>query len=62
MSVVDPQPSGTRLAITLALAAGASLVDAARMATYAAAIVVMKRGTATASPGEVRALIEDGDE
>ncbi len=43
--------------VTLALAAGASLEDAARMATYAAAVVVMKRGTATASPAEVRALI-----
>jgi bifunctional ADP-heptose synthase (sugar kinase/adenylyltransferase) len=28
------------------------------MATFAASVVVMKRGTATASPAEVRAAIE----
>jgi rfaE bifunctional protein kinase chain/domain len=47
--------------VSLSLAAGASLEEAARMATFAAAVVVMKRGTATASPDEVRALIEAGD-
>ncbi len=47
--------------VALSLAAGASLEEAARMATFAAAVVVMKRGTATASPDEVRALIEAGD-
>jgi rfaE bifunctional protein kinase chain/domain len=41
--------------VSLSLAAGASLEEAARMATFAAAVVVMKRGTATASPDEVRA-------
>jgi D-beta-D-heptose 7-phosphate kinase/D-beta-D-heptose 1-phosphate adenosyltransferase len=45
--------------VSLALAAGASLVEAARMATFAAAVVVMKRGTATATPDEVRALIDE---
>ncbi len=43
-------------AIALALAAGASLVDAARLATLAAAVVVMKRGTATATPDEIRRM------
>jgi rfaE bifunctional protein kinase chain/domain len=44
--------------VSLSLASAASLVDAARMATLAAAVVVMKRGTATASPSEVRDVIE----
>jgi rfaE bifunctional protein kinase chain/domain len=43
--------------VALALACGASLVEAARMATYAAAVVVMKRGTATASPAELQEVI-----
>lgn len=47
--------------VALSLAAGASLAEAARMATFAAAVVVMKRGTATASPDEVRAVIEAGE-
>ncbi len=47
--------------VALSLAAGATLVEAARMATFAAAVVVMKRGTATASPDELRALIEAGE-
>jgi rfaE bifunctional protein kinase chain/domain len=47
--------------VSLSLAAGASLEEAARMATFAAAVVVMKRGTATASPDEVRALVEADD-
>lgn len=42
---------------TAALATGASAADAARLATYAAGIVVMKRGTATASADELRAAI-----
>jgi rfaE bifunctional protein kinase chain/domain len=44
--------------VSLSLASGASIVEAAQMATYAAAVVVMKRGTATATPDEVTALIE----
>jgi rfaE bifunctional protein kinase chain/domain len=40
--------------LTLALAAGASIVDAARLANYAGGLVVMKRGTATVSPRELR--------
>jgi rfaE bifunctional protein kinase chain/domain len=44
--------------VALSLAAGATLVEAAQMATFAASVVVMKRGTATASPDEVRDAIE----
>ncbi len=39
--------------LTLALAAGASLADAARLANYAGGLVVMKRGTATVSAREL---------
>ena len=39
--------------ITLALAAGASLYEAARIANYAGGLVVMKRGTATVSADEL---------
>ena len=40
--------------MTLALAAGGSLYEAARLANYAGGIVVMKRGTATVSAAELR--------
>jgi rfaE bifunctional protein kinase chain/domain len=40
--------------MTLAVAAGGSLYEAARLATYAGGIVVMKRGTATVSATELR--------
>ena len=43
--------------MTLALAAGASFYEAARLANYAGGLVVMKRGTATVSPDELRAAI-----
>ena len=43
--------------VTLALAAGATFYEAARLANYAGGIVVMKRGTATVSPAELRAAI-----
>ena len=43
--------------MTLALAAGASFEAAARLANYAGGIVVMKRGTATASRNELRAAV-----
>ena len=47
-------------AMTLALAVGASFYEAAQLATYAAGIVVMKRGTATVSNDELRhAVITD---
>jgi rfaE bifunctional protein kinase chain/domain len=44
-------------ALTLALAAGATFYEAARLANYAGGIVVMKRGTATVSPQELREAI-----
>jgi rfaE bifunctional protein kinase chain/domain len=47
--------------VALSLAAGAELGEAASMATFAASVVVMKRGTATASPDEVRRAIEAGE-
>jgi rfaE bifunctional protein kinase chain/domain len=40
--------------MTLALAAGGSIEEAARLANYAGGIVVMKRGTATVSASELR--------
>lgn len=46
--------------LTLALAAGASMADAARLANYAGGLVVMKRGTATVSARELaRAVSND---
>jgi rfaE bifunctional protein kinase chain/domain len=39
--------------MTLALAAGASFEDAARLANFAGGVVVMKRGTATVSADEL---------
>jgi rfaE bifunctional protein kinase chain/domain len=44
--------------MTLAMAAGGSFVDAARLANYAAGLVVMKRGTATVSEAELRQAIQ----
>jgi D-glycero-beta-D-manno-heptose-7-phosphate kinase len=46
--------------MTLALSAGASFPDAARLANYAGGIVVMKRGTATVSGEELRRAIQGG--
>jgi rfaE bifunctional protein kinase chain/domain len=43
---------------TLSLAAGASFYEAARLSNYAAAVVVMKGGTATTSPQELTAVID----
>jgi D-glycero-beta-D-manno-heptose-7-phosphate kinase len=42
---------------TLAIAAGASAIEAAQLANYAGGIVVMKRGTATVSRGELLGAI-----
>ncbi len=48
--------------LTLALAAGASFYEAARLANYAGGLVVMKRGTATVSAQElIDAVIGDHD-
>lgn len=44
--------------MTLALAAGASFEEGARLANYAGGIVVMKRGTATVSADELRAAVQ----
>ncbi|MGH9815920.1 MAG: bifunctional heptose 7-phosphate kinase/heptose 1-phosphate adenyltransferase [Candidatus Acidiferrales bacterium] len=46
-------------AFTLALAAGATFVEAAQLANYAGGIVVMKRGTATVSRNELLEAITD---
>jgi rfaE bifunctional protein kinase chain/domain len=43
--------------VALALAAGATFLEAARLATCAGGIVVMKRGTATVSAEELRAAV-----
>ena len=43
--------------ITLAAASGASVYEAARLATYAGGLVVMKRGTATVAPEELRRAV-----
>ena len=42
----------------LALAAGADPLEAALLANYAGGIVVMKMGTATCSPEELRRAVE----
>ena len=47
---------------TLALAAGASYVEAAKLANYGGGIVVMKMGTATVSNDELRHAIERDEE
>jgi len=44
--------------MTLALAAGASFEEAARLANYAGGLVVMKRGTATVSAAKLRRAIK----
>lgn len=44
--------------MTLAIAAGGTFYEAARLANYAAGIVVMKRGTATVEPEELREAIQ----
>jgi rfaE bifunctional protein kinase chain/domain len=44
--------------MTLALSAGASFEEAARLANYAGGIVVMKRGTATVSADELRRAVQ----
>ena len=46
--------------MTLALSAGASFEDAARLANHAGGLVVMKRGTATVTASELRYAISGG--
>jgi rfaE bifunctional protein kinase chain/domain len=57
--VVDVTGAGDTViaAFTLARAAGATWVEAAHIATYAAGLVVMKRGTATVSRAELEAAL-----
>ena len=48
--------------MTLALAAGATSLEAARLANYAGGLVVMKRGTATVTADELRqAILTDSE-
>lgn len=47
--------------MTLALGAGASFEEAARLANFAGGLVVMKRGTATVGIDELRAAVERGE-
>ena len=58
--VVDVTGAGDTViaTFTAALAAGADTASAARLANLAGGIVVMKRGTATVSSGELLAAIE----
>jgi bifunctional ADP-heptose synthase (sugar kinase/adenylyltransferase) len=44
-------------AFTLALAAGASPLEAARLANYAGGVVVMKHATSTVSASELAAAV-----
>jgi rfaE bifunctional protein kinase chain/domain len=46
--------------MTLAVAAGATFGEAARLANYAGGIVVMKRGTATVTANELREAVRSG--
>ena len=46
--------------VALALAAGATFEQAARLANFAGGVVVMKRGTATVTPGELREAVRRG--
>jgi rfaE bifunctional protein kinase chain/domain len=48
--------------MTLALAAGGTFEEAARLANYAGGIVVMKRGTATVSAAELRHAVDSDRE
>jgi len=57
--VADVTGAGDTVIATfgLALSAGASFYEAARLANYAGGLVVMKRGTATVSAGELRSAV-----
>ena len=61
-SIADVTGAGDTVmaTMTLALAAGASFEEAARLANYAGGIVVMKRGTATVSAAELRRAVANG--
>lgn len=55
--VTDANGAGDTVAatLTIALASGASALDAARLANHAGGVVVLKPGAATLSPAELRA-------
>ena len=57
--VTDVTGAGDTVIATfsVALAAGASFFEAAHLSNYAGGVVVMKRGTATVSPDELRAAL-----
>lgn len=57
--IVDVTGAGDTVisVFALALAAGAAFPDAAKLANYAGGLVVMKKGTATVSPQELREAI-----
>lgn len=59
--IADVTGAGDTVAavVALALAAGADFYTASLIANMAAGIVVMKRGTATASPDELKKVIQD---
>jgi rfaE bifunctional protein kinase chain/domain len=61
--VADVTGAGDTVIATMALAiaAGGSFHEAARLANYAAGLVVMKRGTATVTPEELRDAIRSED-
>jgi len=46
--------------MSMSLACGASAAEAAQLANVAGGLVVMKRGTATVTLGELRAAVEAG--
>jgi len=58
--IADVTGAGDTVIATLALAlsAGASMYEAARLANYAGGLVVMKRGTATVTAEELRGAVE----
>lgn len=60
--IVDLTGAGDAVAATLttAMAAGADVLTAARLANHAGGIVVMKEGAATASPEDLRASVGRG--
>jgi D-glycero-beta-D-manno-heptose-7-phosphate kinase len=61
---VDVTGAGDTVIATfsLALASGASFLDAARLANYAGGLVVMKRGTATVSAAELKHAISTDED
>ncbi|UCF77685.1 MAG: carbohydrate kinase [Candidatus Eiseniibacteriota bacterium] len=60
--IADVTGAGDTVAatVTLSLSAGASIVEASCLATYAASVVVMKRGTAVTSAEELQGAISRG--